>query len=426
MDAKIHREYLSAIEAADLLGIRKQTLYAYVSRGLVRSVSDGGASRSKLYLRDDLQRLRVKADARGGHEAAAATAMNLGAPIVPTHITEITPQGPRYRGHLATDLVRHRATFENVSELLWTGHLHDAPLRWPIDGAQTGVQQLSRHIPAAASRHQMMEVLALVTLQLAMGRGAVQDRLRSGKTLDATRQVILALVGCFGFYRSRPRYVPVPRCHSVAHGLLLALGHSADASSVGLIDALLVLMADHELSPGAFAARVAASAGASLHSCLAAALTVSAGSEVARLYERTNDFLDSALRADTLFRRADTLLCSGRSVPGFDHPIYPQGDPRARCLLDLLSEAAHRRSPELLKILGLVQRVEQSHGIHARHEMGVIAVCRFLGLPPQASPALFVLARIAGWVAHIQEQRLSRTLLRPRAKFVAEPFPLAE
>ena len=100
-----NKGYLSAREAAELLNIRKETLYAYVSRGMVRSVSDSGPSRARLYLRDDLERLRVKAGARGGHEAAAATAMNLGAPIVPTSITEITPQGPRYRGHLATDLV---------------------------------------------------------------------------------------------------------------------------------------------------------------------------------------------------------------------------------------------------------------------------------------------------------------------------------
>ncbi len=420
-----NKGYLSAREAAELLNIRKETLYAYVSRGMVRSVSDSGPSRARLYLRDDLERLRVKAGARGGHEAAAATAMNLGAPIVPTSITEITPQGPRYRGHLATDLVRQQLGFENVAELLWTGHLHDSFWCWSVENSQACVPQLLQHIPAAASRHQMMEVLALVTLQLAMGRGPVQERLRSGRTLDAARQVILSLAGCFGLLRPRARFAPVSDRTPVAQGLLQAMGHAADPFNVRLMNTLLVLMADHELSPGAFAARVAASAGASLHSCLAAALSVSAGSEVARLYERADEFLSSAQRADALLRRADELLSSGRSLPGFDHPIYPQGDPRARCLFELLEEHPHRMPPEVRKILRLVERVERSHGIHARHEVGIIAAAKAMGLPPQAPPALFVLARITGWVAHIQEQRLSRTLLRPRAKFVAATSPMA-
>ncbi len=421
---KAPREYLNAREAAALLNIRRETLYAYVSRGLVRSVSDGGTHRARLYFRDDLERLRLKAGARGGHEAVAATAMNLGAPIVPTSVTEITPLGPRYRGWMATDLVRQHSGFENVAELLWTGHLYDTPLCWPDEGNHAGVQRLLQRMPADAPQHQMTEVLALVTLQLAMGRGPVQERLRSGRMLEAARQVILSLVGCFGLMSPRARYMPVPDQTSVSRGLLHALGHAADTGSLRMVDALLVLMADHELSPGTFAARVAASAGAPLHSCLAAALSVSAGSEVARLYERADAFLSSGGRADTLVRRANELLASGRSVPGFDHPIYPGGDPRARCLFNLLREYPAGLSPEVRKILRLVERLEEEHGMHARHEVGLIAVCKAMGLPPQAPPALFVLARIAGWVAHIQEQRLSRTLLRPRARFAAAAKPV--
>lgn len=418
MKEAIGKDYLSASEAAELLSIRKQTLYAYVSRGLVRSISDGASNRGRLYWRDDLERLQIKAGARVGHEALAATAMNLGAPIVPTRITEITPQGPRYRGRLATDLVRQQFAFENVAELLWTGQLHDEPIAWAADAEQANVRQLIRHIPTDAAQHQMMEVMALVTLQLAMGRGPLQNRLRSGRTLDVARQVILALVGCFGLLGPKARYVPVVVSAPVAHGLLQALGHPADSDSVRLMDALLVLMADHELSPGAFAARVAASAGASLHSCLAAALSVSAGSEVARLYERADDFLSGSARVDTLAKRADALVASGRSVPGFDHPIYPKGDPRARCLMALLGELRQRPSLEVRRVLQVVDRVERAHGIYARHEIAVIAACKAMDLPAQAAPALFLLARIAGWVAHVQEQRLSRTLLRPRAKFI--------
>jgi len=88
MSTNSPKEYLSAHDAASFLDIRKETLYAYVSRGLVRSVLKGSTNRSKLYLLDDLERLRVRASARGGHEAAAATAMNL---VPPSY----RPESPR-------------------------------------------------------------------------------------------------------------------------------------------------------------------------------------------------------------------------------------------------------------------------------------------------------------------------------------------
>lgn len=424
MSSVPRKEYLSASDAAELLGIRRQSLYAYVSRGLVRSVSENSSSRTRLYLREDLERLRVKAGARGGHEAAAATAMNLGAPIVPTSITEITSEGPRYRGHLATDMVRQHVAFEQVTELLWTGLLHDPPVHWSMDTGLQGPQSLLRLLPPGIAQHQMLEVLALVTQQLAMGRGPLQARLLAGRTFDAARQVILTLAGCFGLLGPRARYVCMPAHASLAEGLLHAMGQSPSAENIQLLDALLVLMADHELSPGTLAARVAASAGASLHSCLAAALSASAGSEVARLYDRAGHFLSSAERASTLLSRAHALLAQGQPVPGFDHPVYPAGDPRARCIMGLLQQWPHPPA-EVRKIVGFVASLERECGLHARHEVGLIAACRAMALPEQAPPALFVLARIAGWVAHIQEQRLTRTLLRPRAKFVQAILPAA-
>ncbi|MDB5846906.1 MAG: citrate synthase [Rhodoferax sp.] len=112
--------YASAAEAMRLLNVRQQTLYAYVSRGLIRSIPQKGL-KDRLYLRDDITRVGMRSAARAGHGPVAASAMNWGEPIFPTSITEITPQGPRYRGRLAADLVRGGVAFEAVAELLWTG-----------------------------------------------------------------------------------------------------------------------------------------------------------------------------------------------------------------------------------------------------------------------------------------------------------------
>lgn len=112
--------YATAAEAMQLLNVRQQTLYAYVSRGWIRSIPQQG-KKARLYLRDDISRVGSRSAARAGHGAAAASAMNWGEPIFPTSITEITSQGPRYRNYLAADLVREGHSFEAVAELLWRG-----------------------------------------------------------------------------------------------------------------------------------------------------------------------------------------------------------------------------------------------------------------------------------------------------------------
>lgn len=112
------------------------------------------------------------------------------------------------------------------------------------------------------------------------------------------------------------------------------------------------------------------------------------------------------------------MVDSGQSLPGFDHPVYPHGDPRAAFMLDLLR--ARRGAPRgVTRALALIEGVHKPFDLKPRHELAVVAACRSLRLPQGAPAALFVLARIGGWVAHVLEQRRSSTLIRPRATFVA-------
>src|SRR3954469_4311514 len=111
-------ELLDSRAAAKLLGVELRTLYAYASRGLVRSVR-GARGLKRMYAREDLERLKARSSARAGHGAVAAGALRWGEPVLDSAITEITPQGPAYRGRLATDLAAQGVAFENVAELLW-------------------------------------------------------------------------------------------------------------------------------------------------------------------------------------------------------------------------------------------------------------------------------------------------------------------
>src|SRR6185312_6991730 len=122
--------WLDARAAAKHLGIDLRTLYAYVSRGRVHSVP-AERGRKRLYALEDLERLKVRRDARAGHGAVAAGALRWGEPVLDSAITDITPDGPKYRGRLAGELAEASIAFENVAELLWSGYLPNGALAWP-------------------------------------------------------------------------------------------------------------------------------------------------------------------------------------------------------------------------------------------------------------------------------------------------------
>lgn len=419
-DNALRRDYASAAEAMKILNVRQQTLYAYVSRGWIRSVAQQG-KKGKLYLREDLTRLGMRSLARSGHGAVAASAMNWGEPIFPTSITEITEQGPRYRGHLAADLVRSGASFEAVAELLWTGEpgAHTRP--WPVRRPSAELVELMGTLTSLQVRDNVLESFALVVLRLGMRRGPVAERLSQGKTLPAAREIMQTVVACCGFVGTAQVYRPMQRGESVVTGLLHALAMPLTHENSDAMRAMLILMADHELPPGTLSARVVASAGGTLHSCLASALCATSGVDVGRMYERVEGFLGQAPTRSVLVQRAHRLHAQGQSVPGFDHPLYPKGDPRAAQLLGMVA-ARHNPSRELRAIFRFIDEMRTSAGLLPRQELALVVMARAMGLPRQATAALFVLGRLAGWVAHVQEQRADGTLLRPRAKFV-KPKP---
>lgn len=416
MDQDAQGGYISATEAMALLQVRPQTLYAYVSRGWICSLAQPGL-KEKLYRRNDVLRVKTRSQARTGHGPVAAAAMNWGEPILPTSITEITPQGPRYRGHLAADLANGGASFEAVAELLWSGQLPAEAPRWPVRTQTRSLLALTRAMSLCHPRGNVLEVFAIVVLMMGLSHGSTEQRLARGCTLPAAREIIQAMVACCGFIGPTGSYRPMRRAETVLQALGRSLGMAPTAWNHEALRTLLILLADHELPPGTLSARVVASAGASLQSCLASAFCATSGVELGRMYERVQDFLARGKTRGALMRGAQRLLAQGQNVPGFHHPLYPQGDPRAAQLLEL---ARHHPQPtrESRAIFGFLDDLRTAAGLHPRQELALVVLTRALELPREAPPALFALARMAGWVAHIREQRADGTLLRPRAKFV--------
>jgi citrate synthase len=176
-----------------------------------------------------------------------------------------------------------------------------------------------------------------------------------------------------------------------------------------------VLVADHELNASAFAARVAASTGASLAAAALAGLATLSGPRHGGATAAVRTFAAEAEQLGPRPAIANRLV-EDRALPGFGHPLYPDDDPRAAALL------ARFAPPPGLDALR--DAVRAATGLAPNIDFALMAACESLGLPPDAPFALFAVARCAGWIAHAIEQGQADTLIRPRARYVG-PEPEA-
>jgi len=427
---------VDAREAARILGVKVATLYSYASRRWVRSFPSG-RHRERRYLREDLETLRHRADARLGHEAVAAGALRWGEPVLSSALTEIRPDGPWYRGHEAVELAR-TARFEAVAELLWTGVLPATPPVWPrprtlpaglprgpgdpIDALLAGLSavRLARHraheaaprVGAARSRP------GLRARRAAPGSSRAPDAPPS-VTEPGGPELVWTLVGLVAVACGH-RPADALAATDVASGLQRALG--ARARGARLLEATLVLCADHELNASSFAARVAASTGADLEACALAALAAFSGPRHGAESMRVQALVAEAGRPERARATVLARVRRGEALPGFGHRLYPAGDPRGALLLSLASQQPRPRRA-LATLEALVSEAVRLDLGQPTVDVGLLAVAHALHLPPWAGQVMFCIGRSAGWSAHVAEQRSSGELLRPRARYVGPRAP---
>ena len=213
----------------------------------------------------------------------------------------------------------------------------------------------------------------------------------------------------------------VRRCEStsrrVAERMLEAYEVLPRPQAVRIVDRALTLCADHELNASTFAARVAASTGASLCASLAAAMHTLSGPRHGGACARVEALLEEASAQRKANDVVTARLTRGEALPGFGHPLYPQGDPRARELLTLADEVKRPPAPHL-RMRALIASASHAGQPAPTLDAGLVAIASALGMPHGAASAIFAIGRIAGWVAHILEQRAQATILRPRARYV--------
>lgn len=407
--ARARQEWVSAEMAAKLLGVKQSTLYAYVSRGLVRSQSANPGQRGRRYCLPDLERLRARSRARKGHAAVAEGALLFGEPVLDTSVSRIDADGPRYRGQSALSLVSADVSPERVAELLFTGVLPEGEPSWP-EPPRSLVSVVRSRAAASSSPLQAM-LLALAALPFD------EDGPGGARELDTARILIRLLAVAPVLQKSAKAEQPALTAPDVASALLAALGRSRQAARVRLVSRALVLCADHELNASTFAARVAAGASADLPRCLSAALCVFSGSRHGGACDAIERFIQDVPFPERALSKVKQSRSSGTPVPGFGHPLYPDGDPRAAPLIEA-AESLNANAPAVRTLSALREAMELAGGEPPTIDHALVVASAALELPPGSATAIFAVGRAIGYVAHALEQRASGQLLRPRARYV--------
>ena len=398
--------YLSAREAAGELGISLATLYAYVSRGLIRSEATEGKKRTRRYRAEDVQRLKERAEQRRDPGKVAEGALSWGTPVMESGITLISDDKLYYRGRDVLDLATG-SSIEEVAALIWTG---DSAAARQIFSAEPPVLS-SRYTAVRKVVHDLAPVEAFqVLLPLAAVEDLTAYDLRPA-AVARTGARILRLMAAIAVKDEAAG-------GSVAETLQRGWA-SQDPESAALFDSALVLCADHELPVSSFAVRCVASAKATPYAAVIAGLSALQGMKHGGQTELVEAFLREAETSDDVRKVMASRLKRGESVPGFGHSLYPGGDPRGAELLRLTA-AAHPRSPAVALSAAVAEEALDLIGERPTVDFGLVTLARALELPPGGAIALFALGRTVGWIGHAIEQYGSDSLIRPRARYVGE------
>jgi len=419
-------------DAVALLEVKPATLYTYVSRGWIGRVP-AARGRGSLYSRADLERLRARHDARAGHTAVAASALRWGEPVIDSAITTVIDGRLYYRGHDALALAQDGWRYEQVAELLFSGELPDAAPAWPeLDDRPAGSEIRAALRAGAGPVRSLLCAVALLRARSVRIAGEGE-----GPELERGRALLGWLATGPGWAKgraserakahvsTRAKTGRTERTDGIAARCARALGLGLgleNTEALRAIELALIASADHELNPSTFTARVVASAGSDLYACIAAALAAMSGPRHGGGTLRVEALLDEAL---SVRRPADVVrerLARGARLPGFGHPLYPGGDPRARVLLARAAEL-DRNSQRPAAMLA-IERAAQAAGLPpAQLDFGMVALCQALALPSGSALFLFSIGRLAGWIAHVREQRVQGDPLRPRARYTG-PAPV--
>lgn len=365
--------YLTTAEVARRLDVKPETVYTYVSRGLLTNAGTG-RRRGSLFALSEVDGL-----AKRGREAQQPSGS---VERIRTALTLIDGDELYYRGHRVRELLGEH-NLESVAGLLWDGELI-ARQAFPAPEECTGVARAA--IAALPERARLTD-----RLRVAVAAIPAVDPLRFDLSARNVSRVAGALIG------SLIAALPGESSAGGSIGARLWPKLSTRPARPELLEAALILLADHGLAVSTVAARVAASSRANVYAVISAGLGAVDGPYHGAASALAYRFLREA-EADPAGAIAERLRDDQR-IPGFGHAIYRERDPRAEALFELLGDLPVMETVETVRgMLG------EREGCFPNVDLALAAMQHGYGMSAEAGEALFMLARIIGWCAHALEE----------------------
>ncbi len=371
---------MTAAQAAARLGVKRQTLYAYVSRGLLhRTVALDG--RSSMFDPHEVEQFRMRGADREDGELRT---------LIATSITRVDDDQLLVRGQDLVELVRKGTSFVEVADLIWQGGDGET---WPavepeltttmsgLDGLRSLVAQASHTDPL---RHDLSErtVRACGRRMITTMASGLPPK-QKGRSTDLVEMLWRRLT---------------PRRGSIEERATL--------------DLALALLADHGLASSTFAARVAASVRADPYSVVSTGMGAVGGLLHGAASAAVHELIaDAKSRGDIAAAVGDVVRRIGR-VPGFGHTVYSRQDPRYGALMAQVMHA-WADDPRLAHIHRLRDVAGDRHGMLPNVDLALGAMTWLSGMDADAGESIFAVARTVGWIAHALEE-YGETALRFR------------
>ncbi|WP_260475352.1 citrate/2-methylcitrate synthase [Streptomyces sp. WAC 06725] len=392
---------LSTREAAERLGVKPETVYAYVSRGQLTSRRNPGGRGSTF----DAAEVDALAR-RGARREPAAQGGDL---AIRTGITLIDQDRCYFRGVDSSELTS-RYGYEEVADWLWTGVLRPGVRFTAPEDALAAARRAVGALPAHSS--------SMDRLRVAVVAAASADPLRFDLSEDAVlgtaRALIPVLVDALPHLGSPGGHTSAPLPRRLWSRLT---PERPDEPSLRALDAALTLLIDHDLAASTLAARVAASARAHPYAVVSAGFGALDGPLHGAASGLAHRMLLEVLERGSAAAVVADHLRAGRRVPGLGHRVYQGEDPRARTLFRLLEDVP-QAGPALAAAREVAATTARHTALHANVDLALAALTVSAGMTPEAGETVFAVARTAGWIAHALEEYAERPLrIRPSGHY---------